>query len=89
MRSLLRTIEHTMKFIAGVAVVLAAAVPLSASAATVQSLEPAWQLLPGSLSATGGTWGLPAVIPGCGVENETTCEPTGNFIFSSAINHSP
>lgn len=32
------------------------------------------------------TWVLPAVIPGCGAENETTCEPRGHFISPSAWN---
>jgi opacity protein-like surface antigen len=29
------------------------------------------------------TWVLPAVIPGCGAENSTTCEPVGHFISSA------
>jgi hypothetical protein len=30
------------------------------------------------------TWVLPAVIPGCGSENETTCEPVGSFYSPNA-----
>jgi PEP-CTERM motif len=30
------------------------------------------------------TWVLPAVIPGCGAENETTCEPAGHFVSPDA-----
>jgi hypothetical protein len=26
------------------------------------------------------TWVLPSVIPGCGSENEPTCEPIGDFV---------
>ena len=32
------------------------------------------------------TWVLPAVIPGCGSENGTTCEPVGHFVSPSAWN---
>jgi hypothetical protein len=49
---------------------------------TVTSVNPIWQLLPGSSSTNGGTWGLPSSIPGCGSENEPTCEPTGDFIIN-------
>jgi hypothetical protein len=39
--------------------------------------SPEW--VPVDTGANTATWVLPAVIPGCGSENETTCEPTGTF----------
>jgi PEP-CTERM motif len=30
-------------------------------------------------------WYMPAVIPGCGAENEPTCEPIGNFFFPGNV----
>ena len=80
MRSLFRSVEHVLKAGAtalAVGVVVAATVPLSASAATVQSLEPTWQLLPGSLSATGGTWGLPADLSSIGCGADGRAKPFG------------
>ena len=47
--------------------------PGSANAVTITNLEPAWVLLPNSIGPTGGTWALPATIPGCGSENEPGC----------------
>jgi hypothetical protein len=40
-----------------------------------------WQQAPGSTWTPLGneTWVLPATIPGCGAENEPTCEPVGHF----------
>jgi hypothetical protein len=44
-----------------------------------------WTQAPGSTWNNIGfnTWVLPAVIPGCGAENEPTCEPVGHFISST------
>jgi len=47
---------------------------------TISLASPAWQQVGGA-----ATWVLPAVIPGCGSENETTCEPTGVFYASIPI----
>jgi hypothetical protein len=61
--------------------------PGSANAVTITNLSPDWVIVPGSVGPTGGTFGLPANLSGigCGSENETTCEPTGNFVLSSSI----
>ena len=40
----------------------------------ITNASPAWQQV-----GTGATWVLPSVIPGCGNENEPSCEPTGVF----------
>ncbi len=51
----------------------------AAATLTVYSASSAWQ----SVSSTAGaTFVLPAVIPGCGQENEPSCEPTGIFYFN-------
>ena len=57
----------------------------AARADTVMSTSPEWTLLPNSIGANTGTWGLAANLTaiGCGAENETTCEPTGTFIVSN------
>jgi hypothetical protein len=47
-----------------------------------------WILIPASVGATRGTFALPADIPGCGSENEPTCEPTGDFLNSAAFTSS-
>lgn len=60
-----------------------------AYADTVTSLNPAWELLPNSVGPNTGTWGLPAVIPGCGSENEPTCEPTGDFVVNHPFTNAP
>ena len=41
-----------------------------------------WNQATGSIWTSIGfqTWVLPAVIPGCGSENEPKCEPTGHFV---------
>ncbi len=52
-----------------------------ASADTITSANPAWQFI--AAGANSATWGLPAAIPGCG--SEEACEPTGDFIVSSAF----
>jgi hypothetical protein len=59
----------------GLFVSLAAPVAL---AITIISVDPNWVQVtsPGSSTAT---FVLPASIPGCGAENETSCEPTGTF----------
>lgn len=59
----------------------------SANAITITNNSPAWVIVPGSVGPTGGIWGLPADLSGigCGTENETTCEPTGNFTLSTGI----
>lgn len=59
----------------------------SAFADSVSSTNSAWVLLPNSIGPNTGTWALPAVSPvaGCGAENEPSCEPIGNFIFSNAL----
>jgi len=59
----------------GLFVSLAAPVALGI---TIISVDPNWVQVtaPGSSTAT---WVLPASIPGCGSENETSCEPTGTF----------
>ena len=62
--------------------------PGSANAITITNASSAgWVFVPGSITPTGGIWGLPANLSGigCGTENETTCEPTGNFVISSPI----
>jgi len=48
-----------------------------ALAITIFNASPAW--LPVATGANTATWVLPATIPGCGSENEPTCEPTGIF----------
>jgi hypothetical protein len=47
---------------------------------SVTSVNPAWILLPNSVGPNTGTWALAANLANCGVENEPTCEPTGDFI---------
>src|SRR6266478_5846806 len=61
--------------------------PGRANAITITNLSPDWVIVPGSVGPTGGIWGLPADLSaiGCGSENETTCEPAGNFVLNSAI----
>lgn len=51
---------------------------------TVTSASPAWKQLPGS-----STFVLPATIPGCGSENEPTCEPTGIFDINTVWSGAP
>ena len=59
------------------------ALPLgAASADVITNLSPAWVLLPNSIGPNTGTFALPASIPGCGSENETSCEPTGDFVVN-------
>jgi len=48
-----------------------------ALALTLFNASPAW--LPVATGPNTATWVLPATIPGCGAENETSCEPTGIF----------
>jgi hypothetical protein len=48
-----------------------------ALALTLFNASPAW--VPVDTGANTATWVLPATIPGCGAENETSCEPTGIF----------
>ncbi|MEO8715942.1 MAG: PEP-CTERM sorting domain-containing protein [Acetobacteraceae bacterium] len=55
----------------------------AASADTITNLSPAWVLLANSIGPNTGTFGLPATIPGCGSENETSCEPTGDFVVNN------
>jgi hypothetical protein len=57
----------------------------NAFADTVTGTNPAWVLLPNSIGPNTGTFALPAVVPNCGSENEPTCEPTGDFLVSSAF----
>ena len=54
-----------------------------ALAITIISVDPNWVQVtsPGSSTAT---FVLPASIPGCGSENETSCEPTGTFYGNTA-----
>lgn len=61
--------------------------PGSANAVTITNLSPDWVIVPGSVGPSGGIWGLPADLSGigCEFENETSCEPTGNFMLSSSI----
>ncbi len=49
----------------------------------ITSVGTNWILIPASVGPNTGTFGLPASIPGCGDENEPTCEPTGDFINSA------
>lgn len=59
------------------------ALPFSnAFADTITSTSPAWVLLPNSIGPDTGTWAMPAAGP-CGVENEPSCEPVGDFIVSN------
>lgn len=69
------------------AIVVGIAFAPTAQALTITNNSPAWQLLPNSISPTGGTWGLPADLSGigCGSENETTCEPTGNWTVDTTF----
>jgi hypothetical protein len=62
-----------------------------ALADTISSSSPAWTLLPNSIGPNTGTWALSADLTniGCGVENETSCEPTGVFNVSSSFVQSP
>lgn len=53
--------------------------PAFAGTLTVTSANPAWLQVQ---SSNGPTYVLPATIPGCGSENNTTCEPTGTFYFN-------
>jgi hypothetical protein len=48
-----------------------------ALALTLFNASPEW--VPVDTGANTATWVLPASIPGCGSENEPTCEPTGIF----------
>lgn len=57
-----------------------------AGALTVTNANPAWVSVP---SSSGATFVLPASIPGCGVENSTTCEPTGTFYFNQTWSGGP
>jgi hypothetical protein len=50
---------------------------------TVKNISPAWK--PIRSIGISAAYGLPAVIPGCGQENEPTCEPTGDFVISSPL----
>ena len=56
------------------------------TALVVVSTNPNWVPV---ASSSGPTYVLPAVIPGCGSENTTSCEPTGNFIFNQTWSGSP
>ena len=49
---------------------------------TIQSGTPGWQ--PFTLADGSYGWALPANLTsiGCGIENETTCEPTATFYFT-------
>ena len=65
---------------------IALAVGYAQSAPIVlHSGSPAWQLVPGA----GATWVLPASIPGCGSENEPSCEPTGVWYGNTAWSGAP
>jgi hypothetical protein len=48
-----------------------------ALALTLFNASPAWVSV--DTGPNTATWVLPATIPGCGAENETSCEPTGIF----------
>jgi hypothetical protein len=52
---------------------------------SVTSRNSAWVLLPNSVGPNAGTFAVPANIPGCGTENEPTCEPIGDFVISSPL----
>ena len=79
---------HRLLQVAAVALLFGSCVSM-AYADTVTSLNPAWELLPNSVGPNTGTWGLPAVIPGCGSENEPTCEPTGDFVVKHPFTNAP
>jgi hypothetical protein len=51
----------------------------------ITSVAASWILISASVGANTGTFALPADIPGCGSENEPTCEPTGDFLNSAAF----
>src|SRR5262245_57779250 len=57
---------------------------------TVQSLGLGWTNLNSDGADLGSSWVLPADLTaiGCGVEPQTTCEPTGDFIFSQPFRDS-
>jgi hypothetical protein len=54
----------------------------------IASVGADWILIPASVSANTGTFALPADIPGCGSENEPTCEPTGDFLNTAPFTSS-
>lgn len=71
-----------MKRVTFLFLVLAAALACGSAAAatlTVYSASSAWQSV---ASSAGTTYVLPAVIPGCGAENEPACEPAGIFYLN-------
>jgi hypothetical protein len=54
-----------------------------AAASWTQANDSSWNSLGNE------TWVLPAVIPGCGAENEPTCEPVGHFIVTDGASFVP
>ncbi len=49
-----------------------------------------WTQINGNVPGGGGTtnsntWVLPATIPGCGAENEPTCEPAGRWVAANFV----
>ena len=72
--------KRTLTLLAGAAfLAVLTASSLFANEYTVQSVSPAWQ------EVNNSTWVLPATIPGCGSENEPSCEPTGDFLVNVPI----